>query len=89
MKTYIAEKQANSKREAAEKFANDLEFDAGDVKEKKNNNMCGWEYDRECGCYYTDCGNAHQFMVGDIKDNNYKYCPFCRKPIIETIGADK
>lgn len=33
--------------------------------------------------YETECGQAQQFTVGDIEDNNYKFCPFCGKEIAE------
>lgn len=33
--------------------------------------------------YETECGQAQQFTVGDIKDNSYKFCPFCGKEIAE------
>lgn len=33
------------------------------------------------GTYDTECGNAHYFSEGGISDNQYRFCPFCGKPI--------
>lgn len=29
----------------------------------------------------TKCGNVHIFITGTPKENKYKYCPYCARPI--------
>lgn len=42
------------------------------------------------GQYYeTSCKNVLCFITGDIKENKYKYCPYCGKKIKEVKGVDK
>lgn len=38
---------------------------------------CHWKEDSDGFCYETGCGNAHVFIDGGPKENNYKYCPYC------------
>jgi len=42
---------------------------------------CDWRYDENHGCYHTICGNSHVFINDSIKENNYKFCPYCGKEI--------
>lgn len=35
--------------------------------------------------YQTGCNSAHEFMEGDITDNDYKFCPFCGGEIYITV----
>lgn len=35
------------------------------------------------GDYTTGCGQPHFFSEGEIKENGYKYCPYCGKQIEE------
>ena len=41
------------------------------------------------GEYDTGCGQKHYFLSGDIKENDYKYCPFCGAMIIDDTGFYK
>jgi hypothetical protein len=53
--------------------------------------FCEWEKDDnilvEHGiCVYnTICDESQFFEDGDIKDNEYRYCPYCGKLIIEVV----
>jgi hypothetical protein len=45
---------------------------------------CTWKLeDYEEGVWQTECGNAHVFEDGDPTDNQYKFCPYCGKALIE------
>ena len=34
-------------------------------------------------CWDTSCQACHCFTVGNIKDNEYKFCPYCGREIEE------
>ncbi len=42
---------------------------------------CTWEYDEHYDYWETGCGNNHVFAAGGVKENGYKYCPYCGKEI--------
>lgn len=45
---------------------------------------CKWVFEDPDLCYYeTSCNNSFMFEEGKIKENQFKYCPFCGKEIIE------
>jgi PHP family Zn ribbon phosphoesterase len=48
---------------------------------KKGKERCEWEYDEDGDFYHTSCDRDFCFIEGDLKDNNYFYCPGCGKPI--------
>lgn len=51
-------------------------------KEPETGMKCKWEIVRDCfWLYSTGCNNKMDFQHGNIKDNNFKYCPFCGKEI--------
>ena len=53
---------------------------------EKRDGFCEWklnDYFHEDDYYDTSCGETGCFMEGGIKDNNYKYCPYCGKEIKE------
>lgn len=41
---------------------------------------CRWTEDDE-GIWYTECGNAHEFMTDSPTENKYKFCPYCGREI--------
>lgn len=45
---------------------------------------CKWKYDGD-GFWGTSCYKAHDFCAGGPNENEYKFCPFCGKPL-EVIG---
>lgn len=46
--------------------------------------FCAWVCeDEETNVWYTTCGNAEQFNVGNIQDNHYRFCPYCGGKIVE------
>ena len=47
---------------------------------------CEWKRDEE-GVYYTSCKNQFVFMDEGIKENEFKYCPYCGYRI-EEINND-
>ena len=56
------------------------------VKPSKNmneakNQACQWKYcDHECS-WDTQCDNKYQFTNDGPKENDYKFCPGCGKPV--------
>ena len=42
---------------------------------------CEWKRDLD-GEYYTSCGDALSLMVGNVKDNNIEFCPYCGGVIV-------
>ena len=43
--------------------------------------FCRWTYDSWHDHYDTACDNAAVFGEGDVLANEYKFCPYCGKPI--------
>ncbi len=60
-----------------------IEIINSNIKEKYN--YCKWKYHNgyELRWIDTSCDNAKIFIAGGIKENNYKFCPYCGKPIKE------
>jgi RNA polymerase-binding transcription factor DksA len=50
-----------------------------------NKNYCEWVLDDHLDeynyTYDTACNQLYQFEVGSIKENDFKYCPYCGKEI--------
>ena len=46
---------------------------------------CTWKYEcpYEIGYYDTECGTAYYFEEGTIEENDYRFCPYCGKRIVE------
>jgi hypothetical protein len=42
------------------------------------------EYDKEKWVWNTECGQVQFFSLGNVDDNDYTYCPFCGKKIVES-----
>jgi hypothetical protein len=53
-----------------------------EIKTCKWHESSEWEED----IWFTECGNAQVFTSGGVKQNNYKYCPYCGKEIEESEG---
>jgi len=52
-----------------------------------NNQACQWKYcESECS-WDTQCNNKYQFMNDGPKENDYKFCPGCGKPV--TLAGDR
>ena len=48
---------------------------------------CQWKYcDHECS-WDTQCDNKYQFTNDGPKENDYKFCPGCGKPV--TLAGDE
>ena len=45
--------------------------------------VCKWTYDNCDGCYETSCKNMFEFTVDGIRQNEFKYCPYCGGKIQE------
>ncbi len=76
---------SNEKEEklAGIEFINEsLDFSASSVSVEIYDE-CGWleKEDGEEGYWDTSCGNSHLFFGGTPADNQYKFCPYCGKPI--------
>jgi len=44
--------------------------------------VCQWEADYD-GVHNTSCNNAHAFICDGVKENKYKFCPYCGRKIKE------
>ena len=47
---------------------------------------CDWKKDDDLfggNLWTVACGNDFQFIEGDVKDNEFKYCPYCGREIKE------
>lgn len=44
--------------------------------------ICLWIWDDD-GFYSTECGQTFWFNTGDIKENKFKFCPYCGGKIKE------
>src|SRR5690606_3775335 len=44
---------------------------------------CTWTQDADDGFWYTECGNAYEFMEDGPEENNHKFCPYCGGQIKE------
>lgn len=55
------------------------------VLEELKKMSCEWKYkdDGYDDYYETACDNLHCFLEGNVKNNQYKYCPYCGRKIIE------
>lgn len=42
---------------------------------------CRWKYDEHHDYYDTDCGQGQCFSCDGVKENHYKFCPYCGKEI--------
>jgi hypothetical protein len=43
---------------------------------------CIWRWDYD-GYYKTGCNNMFQFTEDGIRENSFRFCPYCGKPIEE------
>ena len=50
--------------------------------------ICEW-HRWESGQYETKCDNVFEFTHEGIKENNFKYCPFCGGSITEKQANDE
>lgn len=41
---------------------------------------CAWRAGED-GVWQSNCGEAHVFIDGGPRDNNYRYCPYCGRVI--------
>lgn len=53
------------------------------LKTKKEEKCLQKLVDEEEGTYETSCGEMTIFTVGNVDENNYKFCPYCGKLIKE------
>ncbi len=44
---------------------------------------CKWTYQDIEDYYDTQCEEGYAFVEGNVKDNKFKYCPYCGKLIKE------
>lgn len=53
-------------------------------------NHCIWEKaTTDYSIYDTSCTHTHQFFSGTPKNNSYKFCPYCGKPLITVYEVTK
>ncbi len=60
--------------------------DLAEQHRKNMKNSCYWKdedigFSDDEGHYYTACGSAFYFASDGPKENNFKYCCYCGKPI--------
>ena len=44
---------------------------------------CEWTHDDYHDMWDTVCGNAHYFIDGTPYQNNYHWCPYCGRKLIQ------
>lgn len=80
---YISDWLYTKSDDLAEELAKDLN---SIIVQDRDSKTCEWEerkkYD-EYGVYDTSCNNTQYFSDGGIKENEYKYCPYCGKRIVD------
>jgi hypothetical protein len=55
--------------------------------ERTKLNVCVWSYNSD-GFYDTACVNAFMLESGSLKENKFKFCPYCGKRIKEFVKRD-
>ena len=50
--------------------------------------ICEWVEDSD-GTYQTTCGKEFQFIDSGCKENGFKFCCFCGKPLLEDKFEEK
>jgi hypothetical protein len=58
------------------------------LKKWQEENICKWERVSKLTRvswtnYFTECGQIQSFCGGDIEENDYVYCPYCGRRILE------
>lgn len=54
------------------------------AKSNKDKNFCIWEYNDIDDFYKTPCNNSgYAFNEGNLKENKFKFCPYCGRVIKE------
>lgn len=48
-------------------------------------NAKGCQWIKEGDHFETSCGNAFQFCDSDPADNNFKFCPYCGRRLVEEL----
>ena len=51
-----------------------------EIIEKLDKSPCVWKEEKDidtCYVYASGCDNPFEFVDGNPKDNNFKFCPFC------------
>ena len=49
----------------------------------KMKTVCKWKRYEDEDYWETDCDNAFCTIEGSLRDNNFKFCPYCGKEIKE------
>lgn len=49
----------------------------------KGHDTCQWE-ENEDGVWETECDNTFKFICATPAENEFEYCPFCGKVILES-----
>ena len=52
---------------------------------KQSEQYCIWIEDEHGGYWETGCKAKFEFIEGDIKDNSFKFCPYCGN-LIRQVG---
>ena len=69
-------------------FLNLPENKSSILKLTDENEKCEWKWEAFEECYSTDCNNS--FIIdGRPQENNFKYCPFCGREIVEKLPSGK
>ena len=51
--------------------------------------FCEWYNDRYDDVMYETCGPAFTFFEGGVASNEFKFCPYCGRPIKEVWPEDE
>ena len=50
--------------------------------------VCTWKHDLYHDVWDTSCGDSACFISDGPKDNNYRFCPYCGKPLVVEEKTD-
>ena len=56
-------------------------------RENMKTKKCRWAQD-DNGAWETECGNLFEVTEGTPYENDMKFCPYCRKTLVEFVKAD-
>jgi hypothetical protein len=59
-------------------------FNAGRRAERKK--TCQWVLSDSGDFYDTECGGAQCFISDGVRENKYKFCPYCGGKIVDRKG---
>lgn len=52
--------------------------------------ICIWEQDDiiASDVFMSTCGQYFQFNTGGARENGFRFCPYCGRPLVETVSME-